>query len=125
MSKFLKIGILAAVVISFFLLGFYFYSFQNTNTFSTEEVEFIKDNTAVGETRAETNEQGYLSKDNVNNLSKDELVTEVVGELSVDYHKTPYDIRLDYFFYDENNEVTRVEEDVKGIRYRVQFVKDN
>lgn len=105
----------------FMLVVVYASSMQNLTTRSTGEVEVLKEALAVGEIRSEIDEQGMITE---THLSKDELIANFIGDI-VSVQKThPYDIQLDYVFYDKSGKITDDEKEIRSVQFRIQYVND-
>lgn len=116
-----KWTVVSIVGIVFMLVVLYASSMQNLTTRATAETEFVKDAFAVGEIRSEIDENGKVE---ARHLSNDELVANFISNL-VSVQKThPYDIQVDYVFYDKAGNVTEIDQDIRSVQFRVQYVNE-
>lgn len=107
--------------IVFMLVVLYASSMQNLTTRSTGETEFVKDAFAVGELRNEVQKTGEV---NVRHVNKKELVANFISNLVSTQKTHPYDLKIDYVFYDKNKNVTTTEDEIRSVQFRVQYVNE-
>lgn len=111
-----------AILIIALVLGVaYFSSIQNINTNTIDEVEVLGDVLNLGTIRTEIDDNGNVDGQF---FDKDELIANLTSEIISVQKNHPYDIKLDYVFFDENGEVTENDKDIRSVQFRVQYLND-
>lgn len=92
---------------------------QNITLRTTAEVDVLADTLSVGIIRAELDDDGIVDEKFFN---KDELIANLTAKV-VSVQKThPYNIKLDYLFFDKDGEITNNDREIKSVQFRVQYV---
>lgn len=92
---------------------------QNVATRTTAEIEVLADTLSVGVIRGEIDEDGVIEEQHFN---KDELVANLVAGVVAVQKESTYDIKLDYLFYDKEDNITEEQDDIRSLQFRVQYV---
>src|SRR5690625_1979867 len=72
--------------------------------------------------------QGYVTRENDENINytdKEELIANMTAIVVSVQKNHPYDIRLDYIFFDENENQTEENNDIRSLQFRVAFVNED
>lgn len=111
-----------AILIIALVLGVaYFSSIQNINTNTIDGVEVLGDVLNLGTIRTEIDDNGNVDGQF---FDKDELIANLTSEIISVQKNHPYDIKLDYVFFDEDGEVTENDKDIRSVQFRVQYLND-
>lgn len=94
---------------------------QNITVRTTAEVEVLENVLGVGSIRAQMKED-RLTEDEVAYFDLEEVIANLVANVTTSQKKHRYDIRLDYVFLDKDGQVTVDEKKVRSIQFRVQHV---
>ena len=111
-----------AILIIALVLGVaYFSSIQNINTNTIDGVEVLGGVLNLGTIRTEIDDNGNVDGQF---FDKDELIANLTSEIISVQKNHPYDIKLDYVFFDEDGEVTENDKDIRSVQFRVQYLND-
>lgn len=115
--------LITSVIVILLLLGIvYAATTQNIATRTTAEIEVLADTLSVGVIRGEIDENGVIEEQHFN---KDELVANLTARVVEVQKDNPHDIKLDYLFYDKENEITEEQDDIRSLQIRVQYIAQN
>lgn len=115
--------IIPSVLFVALILGIaYASSIQNINTNTINEVEVLGDTLNLGLIRSEIDEDGNVDEQF---FDKEELVSNLIAKITTVQKKHPYDIQLDYVFFDVDGNVTDVDEDIRSVQFRVQYLNED
>lgn len=95
---------------------------QNTATITTSEIELLAESISVGMVRGEIEEDGERD---FTHFDKEELVTNLISEVSAVQKQHKYNVKLDYIFTDKEGNITEQDNLIRGIQFRVQFTDRN
>ncbi|RST60201.1 hypothetical protein D5F11_009085 [Siminovitchia terrae] len=93
---------------------------QNSATTTTSEIEVLAESVSAGIIRGEVEEGG----DGFLHFDKEELVANLVANVSTAQKTLGFDVKLDYVFLDNQGNVTEDDNLIRGIQFRVQYVDD-
>lgn len=111
-----------AILIIALVLGVaYFSSIQNINTNTIDGVEVLGGVLNLGTIRTEIDDNGNVDGQF---FDKDELIANLTSAIISAQKNHPYDIKLDYVFFDEDGEVTENDKDIRSVQFRVQYLND-
>ncbi|GLY11981.1 hypothetical protein [Bacillus badius] len=116
--------ILVTLIFMGLVLGIaYASSSQNITVRTTSEAEVLADTVAAGVIRNELNDDGKAERP-IEFVNKEELAANLSANLVAVQKNHPYDVKLDYVFVDNKGQVTEIDEEIRGIQFRVQLVND-
>lgn len=93
---------------------------QNSATTTTSEVEVLAESVSAGIIRGEVEEEN----DDFPHFDKDELVANLITNVSTVQKTLGFDVKLDYVFLDNQGNVTDDDNLIRGIQFRVQYLSD-
>ncbi|MFZ7947181.1 MULTISPECIES: hypothetical protein [Bacillaceae] len=93
---------------------------QNSATTTTSEVQVLTESVSAGIIRGEVEE----GTDDFPHFDKDELVANLITNVSTVQKTLGFDVKLDYVFLDNQGNVTEDDNLIRGIQFRVQYVDD-
>lgn len=105
------------LLILFIFFITYTFGVQNKATHSTSEIEVLAETLSVGIIRGEIEE----GQDDFSYFDKEELVANLISKVAEVQNKHKYDIVLDYVFLDREGETTVVDEEIRGLQFRIQY----
>lgn len=117
----LKWTLVSLMVVMLLLVTAYASSVQNVTVRTTAEAEALLDTISVGTIRSTLNEKGEMKEEKAY-VDTDELIANVTANVVQAQKTHPYDIQLDYVFLDKDGNVTKNENKVTSIQFRVQLV---
>lgn len=98
-------------------------SVQNIATRTTGEIDVLSDIEKIGVIRKGLNENGEASEQ-LEYVDVEELIARFFSDVVDVQKKLNYDIQLDFVFLDEAGNMTKNENEVRSIQYRLQYLND-
>lgn len=124
MTTFFKWFTAGSLAVIFVCYVAYSGSVQNVATRTLSETDVTMHTVGVGGIRTHLDENGSLQKDIVY-IDKDEILENLIEEIANTQKNLTYDIQFDYVFVDAGGNATNIDEQIRGIQYRVQYLDKN
>ncbi|MEG0258569.1 MAG: hypothetical protein RR595_09480 [Lysinibacillus sp.] len=123
MTTLMKWLVVGSVTIIFVLYLVFSSSVQNITTRTLAETDVAMHTVAAGAIRTNLDTSGSLERDVVY-IDKEEIVQNLIEDIAKTQKNLLYDVKFDYAFVDATGKTTTVDEKIRGIQYRMQYLDE-